>query len=54
MHTEELLNLFPSPNIISDQIENDEMAGRCSTHGKDEKYITKFWSENLNGKFVVG
>jgi len=25
------------------------MGGPCSTHGRDEKYVTTFWLENLKG-----
>jgi len=26
------------------------VGGTCSTHGRDEKYITKFWLNNLKGR----
>jgi hypothetical protein len=30
-------NLYPSPNIIVDQIKEDEMGGARSPHNRDEK-----------------
>jgi hypothetical protein len=36
LHSEELHNLYASPNIIwGDQIEEDEMSGACSTLGRN-------------------
>jgi len=31
--------LYASPDIVSDQIKEDEMRGTCSKHGRDEKYV---------------
>jgi hypothetical protein len=39
LHNEELHNLYSSPNIISDQINEDEMGVVCSTHGGGEKRV---------------
>jgi hypothetical protein len=39
LHNEELHSLYSSPNIISDQIKEDEMGWACSTHGGDYKCI---------------
>jgi hypothetical protein len=46
LHNEELRNLGVSPNIISDQIKEDEIGGTCSTHGRDKKCAQYFgWKE---------
>jgi hypothetical protein len=38
LHSEELPNLYPSPNLFRViKIKEDEMGGACSTHGRDEK-----------------
>jgi hypothetical protein len=31
-------------------MEEDVVGMTYSTHGKDEKYITKIWSQNLSGR----
>jgi hypothetical protein len=41
LHSEELHNLYASPNII--KVTKSRTMGRaCSTHGRDEKYIQDF------------
>jgi hypothetical protein len=52
LHNEEFHNLYASPNIISDRINDDEMVGTCSTHGRDEMH-TRLWPENLKGRHYL-
>jgi hypothetical protein len=33
LHNEALHNLYSSPNISSDEIKENDMAGACSMHG---------------------
>jgi hypothetical protein len=44
LHSEELRNLYASPNIVRmvNQIKEHEMGGACRTDGRDEKYIQYF------------
>jgi len=30
-----------------DEMKEYEMGGECGTHGKEDKYIRRFWWENL-------
>jgi hypothetical protein len=39
LHNEELRNLYASPNIVSDEIKEDEIGGAYSMHWIDEKCI---------------
>jgi hypothetical protein len=40
LHSEELHNLYTSPNVVlGDQIKGDEMGRICNMHGRDEKCI---------------
>jgi hypothetical protein len=32
---------------LGDQTKEDEMGGTCSKHGRDDKFMQTFWSENL-------
>jgi hypothetical protein len=41
-YNKELCNLYTSPNIISDQIKENEIGRSCSTNGNDEKCIQNF------------
>jgi hypothetical protein len=31
-------------------MKENEVGGACNTHGRDEKWIKKLWSVNLNGR----
>jgi hypothetical protein len=35
---------------LDNQFKENEMGGACSTNGRDEKCVQKFWSENLKGR----
>jgi hypothetical protein len=41
LHTEELHNLYPSPDIIR-MFKSRRMRWACSTRGGDEKYVQNF------------
>jgi hypothetical protein len=41
LHSEELYNLYSSPNIIS-QVKANEVGGVCGTHGRAEKSVQGF------------
>jgi len=45
LHNEEVHNLYSSPNVVSDNIKEDEMARTCSSHGGDEIWILTFGRE---------
>jgi hypothetical protein len=46
LHTEELHNLYSSPDIIR-QVKEDEVGGACSTHERGEREkCTRFWWES--------
>jgi hypothetical protein len=54
LHNEELRNLYPSPNISSDQFKEDEMGGAYNTHRKREKFIQNFRRKNLREETTWG
>jgi hypothetical protein len=41
LHSEELYNLYSSPDIIR-QVKANEVGGACGTHGKGEKSVQGF------------
>jgi hypothetical protein len=41
LHSEELHNLYSSPDIIR-QVEANEVGGACGTHGRGEKSVQGF------------
>jgi hypothetical protein len=41
LHSEELYNLYSSPDIIR-QVKANEVGGACSTHGRGEKSVQGF------------
>jgi hypothetical protein len=46
LHSEELRNLYSSPDIIrqvkSSQVKANEVGGKCGTHGRGEKSVQGF------------
>lgn len=50
MHSRELLhNLYASPNIINDQMEQNEIGETCMTYERYEMH-TEIFPENLMGR----
>jgi hypothetical protein len=45
LHSEELYNLYSSPDIIR-QVKANQVGGACGTHGRGEKKCTRFWWES--------
>jgi hypothetical protein len=41
LYTEELHNVYSSPNIIS-VIKEEEIGGACSMHSSNDKYVQHF------------
>jgi hypothetical protein len=41
----ELYDLYSSPNISGDRIENNEIGGACGTYGGQEVYIGFWWGD---------
>jgi hypothetical protein len=55
LHTEELNNLYSSPNvIIMIEVREGEMDSACSTHAGEEEYIYRVFVGNPEGKRPVG
>ena len=42
LHDEQLYALYSSPNVICDQIKQNEMARACSTYGGEERCLRDF------------
>jgi hypothetical protein len=52
LHSEELHNLYSSPDIIR-QVKANELGGACGTHGRGEKSVRGFGGK-ARGKETTG
>lgn len=54
LDSDEHRDMFLSPNIISDQIKEEEMGGACGTYGGGEEKCYRVMVENPGTKRSLG